>query len=110
MNTLSVKQEWCDFLKYYGNMNADRSTRIGLFEPGPGGANDYWIEDGLPLKGIDVDFGGPLPVIEIMLEGITHVVRNVQHLRPIYTFDGNEEGMDITTKDGTTTILRFEDC
>lgn len=108
MNTQSIRKEWTDFLKFYGDKNADRPTRIGLFELDGDVATDYWIEDGLPLKGIDVDFEDNLPVIEIMLEGVTHVVRNVRHMRPIYTFDGAEEGMDITAQDGTTTILRFE--
>jgi hypothetical protein len=110
MHTTNIKQEWTDFLSYFGEANVNRPTRIGLFETAEGTTNDYWIEDGLPLKGIDVDFRGPMPVLEVMLEGVTHVIRNVRDLRPIYTFDGNEEGMDITAVDGTTTILRFEDC
>jgi len=108
MEAVKPQYEWTNFLKFFGKENLDRPTRIGLFETVDGVTNDYWIENGLPLKGIDVDFNGRLPVVEIMLEGLTHVVRNVKGLRPIYSFDGNEEGMDIIDSGGATTILRFD--
>lgn len=108
MNAVKTQHSWMNFFKFYGEQNAERPTRIGLFETSGGVTNDYWIENGLSFKGLDADFSGRLPVVEVMLEGLTHVVRNVRSIRPIYSFDGNEEGMDITCEDGTTTIVRFE--
>lgn len=85
-----------------------RPTRIGLFEKTSEVTNDYWLEDGLPLRGLDLDFKNGMPVIEIMLEGYTHVVRGVRSIRPIYSIDGTEDGIDLIGPGETTTILRFE--
>lgn len=108
MNAPKNQHDWTSFLKFYAGENAARPTRIGVFEDNADGSADYWLEDGMPLTGIDVDFKGKQPVIEIMLEGYTHVVRDVSSLRPIYSFDGSEEGLDLVGSGGVVTILRFE--
>lgn len=97
-----------NFLKFYSDQNAKRPTRIGVFENTSDAMTDYWVEDGLSLNGIDVDFQGDLPVIEIMLEGYTHVVRGVRSLRPVYSIDGSGDGMDLVGERGSVTLLRFE--
>lgn len=109
MNGPKTKPDWTSFLKFYAEQNAGRSTRIGLFETVDGVTNDYWIESGLAFKGIDAEFVGDSTVVEIMLEGLTHVVRNVRSISPVYSVDGLEDGLNVTAADGSVTILRFED-
>ena len=108
MNATRQPTDWVNFLNYYSDANKDRPTRIGLFEKNADITNDYWLEDGLPLSGIDVDMKNGTPVIEIMLEGYTHVVRGVRTIRPTYSIDGTEDGLDLIGPGETTTILRFE--
>ncbi|MEK7856634.1 MAG: hypothetical protein AAB288_11130 [Acidobacteriota bacterium] len=109
MNGVKTQHNCTSFLGFYSEQNSGRPTRIGVFETIDGTTNDYWLENGLPFKGIDTDFSHGITVVEIILEGMTHVIRNVRKLSPIYSLDGGEEGMDIIATDGTTTILRYED-
>lgn len=102
------RKTWAEFLTSYGRANSKRPTRLGLFHKTAGVVNDYWIEDGLPLVGLDVEFGDDLPVVQIMLDGFTHVVRDVRSIRPIFSADGSEDGLDLVREGGSTTILRFE--
>lgn len=108
MSVVKIQNNWNEFLRYYGRQNLDRPTRVGLFDVSKGATNDYWLENGLPFRGLDLDIENGKPVLEIMLEGLTHVVRDVKTLRPIYAWNGDEEGMDVITADGTTTVLRFD--
>lgn len=109
MSGTKVEHKWTTFFKFYSEQNGDRPTRIGLFETVDGITNDYWIEDGLPFKGIDADLENGMPVVEIMLEGLTHLVRNVRQITATYSLNGSEEGMNIISSNGATTIVRFED-
>lgn len=108
MNAPKPQTDWANFLKYYSETNVGRPTRIGLFEKTVDVTEDYWIEDGLPLLGIDLDLSNGTPVIEIMLEGYTHVVRGIRTIRPTYSIDGLEDGLDLIGPGEATTILRFE--
>ncbi len=109
MNAVKTRHNWAAFLKFYNEQNAGRRTRLGVFENDRGVVNDYWIEDGLPLKGLDIDVDGELPSIEIMFSGYSHSVNNARGLKIHYSLEGNEDGIDITGNDGKTTVLRFED-
>src|SRR5687768_10431186 len=109
MNATKQESDWVNFLKYYSEAYKNRPTRIGLFEKIADVTHDYWLEDGLPLRGIDLDTKNGRPVIEIMLDGYTHVVRGVTSIRPTYSIDGTEDGLDFIGPGETTTILRFED-
>lgn len=108
MNTTTAKKSWSEFLKFYGKANTKRATRIGLYQVTGGVTNDYWLEDGLPLLGLDVDFEDGLPIVQIMLDGYTHVVRDVRSLRPVFSVDGSDDGIDLVREGGSTTLLRFE--
>jgi hypothetical protein len=91
------------FLQFYSEHNVGRKTRLGVFD----NENDYWIEDGIALSGIDVDSHNN--TIEIMLSDVmTHTVKNVNRIKIILSFDELNDGLDITDNDGKTTILRFE--
>ena len=105
MNAVTKQYGWTNFLKYYGEQTNGRPTRLGVFENG----NDSWIEDGLPLAGIDVDAHGEMPTVEIMLgDDFTHTIKDARNIKLNFSFDGNGDGLDITDADGKTTILRFE--
>ncbi len=106
MNNTPIKQiAWAKFLKFYSEQNSGRLTRVGVFDNG----TDYWLEDGLPLSGVDFDGHGESVSIEIMLgENMTHVIRDVQKVKVSFSFEGSSDGMDITNSEGKTTILRFE--
>ena len=108
MTEIDAKKSWTDFLKFYCKANTKRPTRIGLYQVTGGTANDYWLEDGLPLLGLDVEFDDGLPIVQIMLDGYTHVVRDVRSLRPVYSSDGSDDGIDLVREGGSTTLLRFE--
>lgn len=108
MNATKPQHNWMNFLKYYSEANRNRQTRIGLFEKLSDVTTDYWLENGLPLLGIDLDTENGTMVVEIMLERYTHVVRGFRTIRPIYSIDGTEDGIDFIGPGETATILRFE--
>ncbi len=104
-NATVKKHTWTNFLKYYSEQNSGRATRLGVFEDG----HDYWIEDGLPLSGIDFDSHRDSLSIEIMLgDKITHTIRDVRKVQIKFSLNEINDGLDITDAEGKTTILRFE--
>lgn len=104
MNMVKRELYWSKFLKDFSEQNGNRPSRLGVFEDG----NDYWIEDGLPFTGIDMDTHSERPTIEIMLKDFTHTVKNVRNLKMYLSLDGDDDGLDITDVEDKTTILRFE--
>lgn len=117
INTAKKRSNWIEFLKLFSEQNLMRPTRLGVFEGEPGEMRDYWLEDGLPLTGIDVDnHGDVFPDIEIMLGGnepdgsnaMTHTVRKAQSASIILSSNGEGEGLEIKDAEGNTTFLRFE--
>lgn len=108
MNPTKTRHNWAAFLKFYTEQNKGRKTRLGVFENTGDVVHDYWIEDGLPLLGIDIDANGELPAIEIMLDGYSHSVGEARGLKIHYSLEGDEDGIDIAGRDDRTTVLRFE--
>jgi hypothetical protein len=117
MKPVTKKANWTELLRLFGEQNNLRPTRLAVFEGEPGQMKDYWIEDGLPLTGIDIDTHGEnAPNIEIMLgEGqadgsrtMTHIVRGVQAVKIVLSPDGEDDGLEIIDAEGSTTFLRFE--
>jgi hypothetical protein len=105
MNAAAKQLYWSNFLKFFSQQNNGRITRVGVFENG----NDYWLEDGLPLRGVDVDMNGESATIEIMLgEDFTHTVKNAGEIKMTFSLSESNDGLDITDAEGGTTILRFE--
>jgi hypothetical protein len=95
---------WSTFLKFFNEQNEGRPTRVGVFEDG----NDFWLESGLPMAGIDIDPAGGSPTISILLGTFTHTVRNVRSMKVLYTQSGEEDGIDFVDAEGKITVLRFE--
>lgn len=117
MNKTEIQHNWTDFLKLFSRQNHKRPTRIAVFEGEPGSMSDYWIEDGLPLNGIDIDAHGKnAPSVEIMLgteeksnlRHLTHNIVKVRFIKIILSASGETDGLDIEDELGVTTILRFE--
>jgi hypothetical protein len=117
MNKTETQHNWSAFLKLFSRQNQNRPTRIGVFEGEPGAMTDYWVEDGLPLTGIDVDTGGSdAPSVEIMLgnmekpdsPALTHTIAKARFIKIVLSAGGESDGLDIENEDGRTTILRFE--
>ena len=95
---------WVEFLRLYSEKNKERKTRLGVFE----GSDDYWIESDLPLTAIDIDPRSDGPGVTIILGNYTHAVRNARSLAFRFSFEGDEDGVDILDGEGKATILRFE--
>ena len=117
MNAVTKQHNWSTFLKLFSEQNRMRPTRIGVFEGEPGAMTERWIEDGLPLAGIDVDVRGEdAPTIEIMLGGntktdsshLTHMVAGAKFAKIVLSADGEADGLEIEDSKGKTTFLRFE--
>ena len=117
------KQNWAKILKFFSDQNRGRLTRLGVFEPAECGSSaaasgGEWIEDGLPLAGIDADTrgGDRAAAVEIMLgdaaakdaNHYTHNIQNVNHVRLHFSPDGRGDQVKIEDAEGRTTVLRFE--
>jgi len=116
MKQADQRTRWGVFLEEFNRQNKMRPTRLGRIKADEA-MQEYWIEDGLPLAGVDLDTDGEgMPILEIMLGGegvnadgnMTHTVTRVQKLRFQLTADGQEDGLEIDDAEGMTTILRFE--
>lgn len=104
-------------LETFNNIYSGSPTRLGVFEELNDVVIDNWIEDGLPLVGLDVEHrdGGKMS-IQIMLKNkvgskdshFTHVVKDVRLAKIILSDNGISDGLDITDHKGHITVLRFE--
>ena len=108
MNSAKTQHSWEVFLRFYSEQNKGRKTRLGVFEREGDVTNDYWIEDGLMMLGIDVDVKGASPDIEVLLDGYSHSIAAARKLKVYYSVEGDEEGLDIIGDDSKITVLRFE--
>jgi hypothetical protein len=107
---------WADYLNEYTRRNEGRPTRLEVI----GGADndDFWLECGLRLTGIDADTrGADAPRVEIMLGGVfepdgtnhfTRSISNVRRVTPEIGENGRDKGIEFEDAKAVTTILRFE--
>ena len=84
------KHNWSAYLKLFLDQNRNRRTRLAVFEGTPDSLADYWLEDRLPLVGLDMDVHSDEgPQVQIMLqrtidsrpEHMTHVVRGARFMK-----------------------------
>ena len=117
MNKTETQHNWTEFIKLFSRQNRSRPTRIGVFEGDPGNLTDYWLEDGLPLEGIDIDTSkGASWSVEIMLGSpekagtrtFTHTIANARFAKITLSASGESDGLEIEDDQGAITILRFE--
>jgi hypothetical protein len=106
---------WINYFNEFTRRNQSRPTQLEV----SGEIGTQGGERGQPFGGIalDSDSGtGTLPSVEIMLGGhdaieprhSTHVIANVQEITPKRGLDGRDEGLEIITAQGETSLLRFE--
>ena len=107
MTATAKMHEWTRFLRFYSEQHRGRPTRLGVFEPTGDTVTDYWLESGLPLTGIDVSDEAK-PLVQVIVGDMTHEIEGPRSLIFRFTDAGDEDGLDITDKDGRTTVLRFE--
>lgn len=108
MSTAKQEHEWSRALQFFSKENSGRPTRLGIFEPNRTAADDYWVECGLPLDGVDIEAHEGRLDLQLFLGTLDHMVRNVVKLSWQMTASGDEDGLDILDADGRTTVLRFE--
>jgi hypothetical protein len=101
-------QDFTTLLRFYNAQNLGRPTRLGVFEKQTHSYNDYWLESGLPFGSIELDKSGDPLAIQIFLDGFTHAVNGATNLKINFSFNGEEDGVDISDSEGNTTVLRFE--
>jgi hypothetical protein len=109
MSEIIRRPEWNEFLRNFSKLHRGKRTRLGVFEIRDGVVNDLWIEDGVPLLGIDVDTKEGRQTIGIAFENFRHSIENALTISRVN--DGEEvgDGLDIEDDEGKTTALRFED-
>ena len=101
---------WSEFIELFYNRYRGRPTRLGVFEPDNDITNDYWIESGLPLTGLDLDTHGGLPVLRVTVGEFSHEVANALKVTFTLSASGEEDGIDILDGNGRTTVLRIEEA
>lgn len=109
-------EKWSELLNRFGEINCSRPTRLEVISQFGNLERDYWMEDGLPLMGIDVDLKGfDAPCIQIMLSGkdtnlshLTHIVSKAKNVVIELNYEGQFDCLQIEDKEGARTILRFE--
>ena len=108
MNAAATQHEWSKYMRFFTDNNTGRLTRLGVFEKQGSTVNDYWLENGLPFHGLDVDTHKELPSVQISVGELCHEVDNAIDLIFHFSASGDEDGVDIKCGDGNTTVLRFE--
>ena len=108
MNPAQKQRNWNARVAAFNLENGGRPTRIGVFEPSNGSVNDYWLENGFPLRGVTFEEHNGRLSAEISLEGFTHFVENTDRVELIYGSSGLDDGMNMIDSEGRTSSLRFE--
>ena len=111
------RQAWRMFLTQFGERNRMRPTRLEVIGKSGETETDFWLEDGLPLRGTSLDTEGcDAPHVEIMLDGatshaashLTHAVARVRRLGYEALDAEHDNALEVEDEDGKVTILRFE--
>ena len=108
MNTGRKQHDWNDRVTSFNSENVGRKTRLGVFESSNGGFGDYWLENGLPLRGVTFEQHNGRMTAEILLDGFTHMIENANRIELIYGSDDTTDGLNVVDCNGRTSVLRFE--
>ena len=111
-----TKHGWTDILSRFSERNNNRPTRLGVFVDEMGTMQDYWIEDGLPLMGIAVDSRDGRTDVDLMLgekkssgdAHLTHSIRDAEKVTIVLGLDPSNDSLEIRSREGKSTVLRFE--
>lgn len=100
--------EWSKFTQLFNTEYTGRETRLGVFDRQNGVMNDYWIEDGLPLVGVDVENHCGSRNVRIRVGDLSHYVPNAIKMSFTFAAAEGEDGLEIMDAEGRTTVLRLE--
>lgn len=98
-----------EFLKKYNVQYDGRPTRIAVFEAETNGLTDYWLENGLPLRQIEIDRESGHTIFRISAGEYSHEVRDPARITFHFTPGSDEDGVDVAESAGRTLIVRFEE-
>jgi hypothetical protein len=112
MNETIDRSVWINYFNEFTRRNQSRPTRLELF--GEMAAQNE--ERGLPFAGISIERGNGSPSIEILFgdfngaapRDLTHVIENVQGIKPKRGRDGRDEALEIIDGEGRRSLLSFE--
>jgi hypothetical protein len=114
MRAVLEPQSWSSDIAAFDKRNKLRPTRLEVLGSTREFDSDFWIEDGLLLAGIDLEFDQDTgPQVEIMLQSpsakahMTHSVSAVKRLS-LETTSGKDGCLEIEDTEGNLTIMRFE--
>jgi hypothetical protein len=113
MRAVLEPQSWSSHISAFDKRNKMRPTRLEVLGSTREFDSDFWIEDGLLLAGIALEFNRDGPQVEIMLHSpsaqahMTHSVSGVKRLL-LETTSGKDGCLVIEDTDGNLTIMRFE--
>ncbi len=77
-------------------------------KPGHSAVTDYWVENGLPFVGVDLDDGHGAFSIRITAGSYTHEIKDVLRVSCYLSRNGDEDGLDVLDARSHVTLLRFE--
>src|SRR5690242_15110551 len=109
--------DWLGFIELFNKTNVGRPTRIGVYVGAPDSMQDYWLADGLPLQGIDIDPDHEVSSsMQVVLGGngkaasrnFTHVIKDPRYLKITLSASGVADGLEIDDGEGNSTVLQFE--
>ena len=109
MNTESKQHSWNSQLRIFNEQNRGRPTRLGVFEKSDSGINDFWLENGLPLREVVFESHNGSSFVEMIFDGFTHTISHAKRMEFQFGVDGNEDGLDVVDSEGRTSVLRFEE-
>ena len=112
-----MEMNWSKYLRVFSEHNRNRPTRLGVHQGPPGSMSDLWLEDGLPLLGVDVAAGPERLDVEIMLgtgatpnaAHMSHRVLDARSLRIVLGASGQSDALEIENANGETTVMQFEE-
>ncbi len=116
-----MEMNWSKYLRVFSEHNRNRPTRLGVHQGPPGSMSDLWLEDGLPLLGVDVAARPERLDVEIMLgptpepgrgpkaAHMSHRVFDARSLRIVLGASGQSDALEIENANGETTVMQFEE-
>ena len=85
-----------------------QKNQTGVFESSNRGFNDYWLENGLLLRGVTIEQLNGRTSAEILLDGFTHMIENADRIELVYGSDDTTDGLNVVDFNSRTSVLRFE--
>ena len=109
--------EWSSFLALFLDRNQGKPSRLGVFVGEDRGIQDFWIEDGLPLRSVTVEPREGSADVEMVFgsktgseeTAFTHHIAAARSIRFGLGLGEYEDTLEITDDSNNTAVLRFEE-